>query len=82
VLPTRYLIPDPQLPDVHRFSLPFGIFQSLGLKALYRRRSLGKLTLADSPIFLRSPTAPIISNRTRCRIIVPDPLPSARLTAL
>jgi len=77
-LSTRCPIPDSQLPDVHQFPLPFRTFQSFGLKALYRRQSLGKLTLADSPIFLRSPTAPIITNRTRCRIIVPDPLPSAR----
>lgn len=81
-LATRCLIPDPQLSNIHRFPLPFGAFPPLRLKALYRWRSLRKLTLANSPIFLRSPTAPIITNRTCRRIIVPDPLPSAWLTAL
>jgi len=56
-LPTRCPIPDSKFPDVHRLPLPFGIFQSLRIKALCRRQSLGKLTLADSPIFLRSPKA-------------------------
>jgi hypothetical protein len=84
-LPARCPIQDPKFPDVHRLPLPSGSFHSLGLKALYRRQSLGKLTLADSPIFLRSPTAPIIANvlaagsSFRIRYRPPGSLPSEPL---
>ena len=50
MLLTRCLVLNPKPPSVRRFSLPFRIFTSFRIAALYRRLNSKKLALADSSI--------------------------------
>lgn len=82
MLLTRCLVANPKPPSVRQFSLPFRIFTSFGIAALYRRLNSEKLALADSSIPFAPRQRSIIANRYCRRINVPGSLPSAWLTGL